>query len=249
MRPRSSVGSEARAAGRQWGECRAAGSNARHRSRPAGLPGCSQVTVHTKSPQAQHVCSRCEAVQSCPPVCRCSWAAGRNTADCARAGLTAVPQQFRVPLQALSLAGNRLVGPGGLGNLGSPALESLQQLSLARCALTFLPPTTFSSLTRLTSLDLSHNNLTSLSPRLLDRVGKLETLLLSGNRLSRLTELQFPRLVRLARLDLSGNLLTSIHLTAFANLGPGLRSLDLRGNLLTVLAGPALRPLTRLQVK
>ena len=141
------------------------------------------------------------------------------------------------------------MGPGGLGNLGSPALESLQQLSLARCALTFLPPTTFSSLTRLTSLDLSHNNLTSLSPRLLDRVGKLETLLLSGNRLSRLTELQFPRLVRLARLDLSGNLLTSIHLTAFSNLGPGLRSLDLRGNLLTVLAGPALRPLTRLQVK
>ena len=42
---------------------------------------------------------RSEFLQSCPSVCKCSWAAGTNSADCSYRSLQKIPDDFRTELQ------------------------------------------------------------------------------------------------------------------------------------------------------
>ena len=42
---------------------------------------------------------RSEFLQSCPPPCKCSWSAGRNSADCSYKSLQRIPDDFRTELQ------------------------------------------------------------------------------------------------------------------------------------------------------
>ena len=128
---------------------------------------------------------RSEFLQSCPPPCKCSWSAGRNSADCSYKSLQRIPADFRTELQVclqhffsasstlcsnltnssfqvLVMDGNHLRQLQG-ANLASSSLRHLTDLSLTNCRLSLLSDQTFSSLTSLVTINLSNNNLTDIS--------------------------------------------------------------------------------------
>lgn len=190
--------------------------------------------------------SKSEFLQSCPSQCKCSWSAGKNSADCSYRSLQQIPDNFRTDLQVLIMDGNNL-RILTKETFKTSKVRSLTDLSMTNCRLHLVSDHALLALTRLRTINLSNNNLTSLPTQLFQATDKLEEIILSGNQLTGLSPYQFPPLTVLRKLDLSHNIISSINNKAFLNLGHTVNTLDLRGNLLTTLHGQLLLPLYKVQ--
>ncbi|KAJ0176900.1 hypothetical protein K1T71_006909 [Dendrolimus kikuchii] len=152
--------------------------------------------------------------------------------------------QVGFTLRRLELAFNRLEY---LDAAMFHSIAFLQELSLARNALTVLPDNTFAGLSHLRRLDLSYNIIKTNFKELFHNLPRLRYLSLAGCGLKTMPNLL---LANLTELDLSGNYIASYRDTDVRRLA-NLRVLDLAGNKFTSLQ-PAMwvgmRRLTSLDV-
>ncbi|XP_064482207.1 leucine-rich repeat-containing protein 4-like [Ornithodoros turicata] len=168
---------------------------------------------------------------SCPQVCSCKWSGGKQTVECAGAGLSSVPDALAPSTQVLNLTGNVLQRLASR-EFQRAGLVHLQRIYLSRCGVVQLAKDAFYGLSNLVELDLSHNFLTA--PPELPHCVHLRRLLLSANPIHRLEATAFAGLSNLVTLELSGCQLSSLDTAAFRGL-TSLAFLRLDGNRLRAL--------------
>ncbi|XP_063233458.1 leucine-rich repeat-containing protein 24-like [Bacillus rossius redtenbacheri] len=170
---------------------------------------------------------------NCPPACRCHWVSGKKSADCAGAGLSAVPASLSGEMQAVDLSRNHLAVLPADAFL-SVGLVNVHRLKLRACGVRSVDKRAFAGLSILTLLDLSHNMIAALHPLVFRETARLTDLHLSANPLSKLEDGLFSNLLYLQTVELSDCRLSQVGLKTFLNV-PKLKNLKLGNNNLTAL--------------
>ncbi|XP_063394647.1 uncharacterized protein LOC134679623 [Cydia fagiglandana] len=186
------------------------------------------------------------AVAECPRHCECKWRSGKESALCARAGLTAVPPRLDPTTQLLDLSENKLTT---LQNdaFASANLLNLQRLYLSSCSVKFIRQHAFRALVNLVELDLSKNNIQSVPSHAFDSISELRELRLTKNSIIKVRDDAFIAVPHLVRLSLSENKIAEIEPRAFTGLEGSLEYLELDKNKLHVLHVAVLAPLRSLK--
>lgn len=186
------------------------------------------------------------ASADCPRHCECKWRSGKESALCARAGLTAIPPRLDPTTQLLDLAENRLttIRDDAFADAG---LLNLQRLYLPACNIRSIRQNAFRALVNLVELDLSRNQLHSVPSHAFDSIPELRELRLNGNQLIKVKDEAFRYLPNLVRLSLSACKIAEIEPRGFVGLEASLEYLELSKNRLQVLHVAVLAPLRSLK--
>lgn len=186
------------------------------------------------------------ASADCPRHCECKWRSGKESALCARAGLTAIPPRLDPTTQLLDLAENRLstIRDDAFADAG---LLNLQRLYLPACNIRSIRQYAFRALVNLVELDLSRNQLHSIPSHAFDSIPELRELRLNGNQLIKVKDEAFKYLPHLVRLSLSACRIAEIEPRGFVGLEASLEYLELSKNRLQVLHVAVLAPLRSLK--
>lgn len=174
------------------------------------------------------------ASADCPRHCECKWRSGKESALCARAGLTAVPPRLDPTTQLLDLSENRLQTLRD-DAFASSGLLNLQRLYLSGCSVRSIRQYAFRALVNLVELDLSRNRLDVIPFHAFDSIPELRELKLGGNPITKIEDESFVSLPHLVRLSLSACKIAEIELRAFSGLESSLEYLELSKNRLQVL--------------
>ncbi|XP_041988258.1 uncharacterized protein LOC121739769 [Aricia agestis] len=182
----------------------------------------------------------------CPRHCECKWRSGKESALCARAGLTAVPPRLDPTTQLLDLTENRL---GSLKDdaFASAGLLNLQRLYVPACSLRTIKQYAFRALVNLVELDLSRNRLDYIPSQAFESIPELRELRLSSNPIAKIKDDTFATLPHLVRLTLSSCKISEIEPRGFFGLEGSLEYLELSKNKLQVLHVSVLAPLRSLK--
>ncbi|XP_037870420.1 uncharacterized protein LOC101742788 [Bombyx mori] len=174
------------------------------------------------------------ATADCPRHCECKWRSGKESALCARAGLSSIPPRLDPTTQLLDLSENRL--PTLRDDVfASAGLLNLQRLYLPSCSVRTIRQYAFRALVNLVELDLSRNRLDSVPSHTFDSIPELRELKLSGNPIAKILDESFTSLPHLVRLSLSSCKVAEIELRGFTGLESSLEYLELSRNKLQVL--------------
>ncbi|KAJ8721477.1 hypothetical protein PYW07_002252 [Mythimna separata] len=186
------------------------------------------------------------ASADCPRHCECKWRSGKESALCARAGLSSVPPRLDPTTQLLDLAENRLptVRDDAFAAAG---LLNLQRLYLPACNVRTIRQYAFRALVNLVELDLSRNRLETIPSHSFDSIPELRELRLGGNPITKVGDESFIALPHLVRLTLSACKIAEIEPRGFAGLESSLEYLELSKNRLQVLHVAVLAPLRSLK--
>ncbi|CAK1600990.1 unnamed protein product [Parnassius mnemosyne] len=182
----------------------------------------------------------------CPRHCECKWRSGKESALCARAGLTAVPPRLDPTTQLLDLSENRLpiLRDDAFAAAG---LLNLQRLYLPACNVRTIRQFAFRALVNLVELDLSRNRLDTLPSHTFSSIPELRELRLTGNPITKIKDDAFIAIPHLVRLTLSACKISEIEPRGFIGLEASLEYLDLSRNKLQVLHAAVLAPLRSLK--
>ncbi|KAJ2950033.1 hypothetical protein O0L34_g11371 [Tuta absoluta] len=186
------------------------------------------------------------ATADCPRHCECKWRSGKESALCARAGLTAVPPRLDPTTQLLDLAENRLPTLRD-DTFAAAGLLNLQRLYLSSCNIRAISQYAFRALVNLVELDLSRNKLQNVPSQSFGPIPELRELRLSGNNIFKIKDEAFKAIPHLVRLSLSGCKITEIEPRGFVGLEASLEYLELSENRLQVLHVAVLAPLRSLK--
>ncbi|KPJ11128.1 Leucine-rich repeat-containing protein 24 [Papilio machaon] len=182
----------------------------------------------------------------CPRHCECKWRSGKESALCARAGLTAVPPRLDPTTQLLDLSENRLPTLRD-DAFASAGLLNLQRLYLPSCNVRMIRQYAFRALVNLVELDLSRNRLDTVPSHTFGSIPELRELRLNGNPITKIKDDAFAALPHLVRLTLSGCKISEIEPRGFIGLEASLEYLELSKNKLQVLHVAVLAPLRSLK--
>lgn len=186
------------------------------------------------------------ASADCPRHCECKWRSGKESALCARAGLTAIPPRLDPTTQLLDLSENRLqtIRDDAFAAAG---LLNLQRLYLPGCNVRTIRQFAFRALVNLVELDLSRNRLDVIPSHAFDPIPELRELRLMGNPITKVKDDAFRSLPHLVRLTLSACKIAEIEPRGFIGLEASLEYLELSKNRLQVLHVAVLAPLRSLK--
>lgn len=184
------------------------------------------------------------ASSSCASVCICIWKNGKQTVECRRKGLIAIPEGINSNTQVINLNHNNL------NHLPQDAfsdanLLNLQKIFLKSCHIERVDSSAFSHLSNLVEIDLSENRLKEVPSHAFEPAFELRELNLRSNPLKRIRSNDFLYTPSLTRLDLSFCLITSVAFNAFEPI-ENLLHLKLQGNKLTLLHSDVIISLERL---
>lgn len=182
----------------------------------------------------------------CPRHCECKWRSGKESALCARAGLSVVPPRLDPTTQLLDLAENRLTTLRD-DAFSIAGLLNLQRLYVPSCNLKVIRPYAFRALVNLVELDLSRNRLESVPSHAFNSIPELRELRLGGNPIIKIKDEAFSALPHLVRLTLSSCKISEIEPRGFKGLEGTLEYLELSKNKLNVLHVAVLAPLRSLK--
>lgn len=186
------------------------------------------------------------ASADCPRHCECKWRSGKESALCARAGLTSIPPRLDPTTQLLDLAENRLpiIRDDAFAAAG---LLNLQRLYVPSCNVRTIREYAFRALVNLVELDLSRNRIETIPSHSFDSIPELRELRLGGNPITKVPDESFIALPHLVRLTLSACKIAEIEPRGFAGLESSLEYLELSKNRLQVLHVAVLAPLRSLK--
>lgn len=186
------------------------------------------------------------ASADCPRHCECKWRSGKESALCARAGLTFVPPRLDPTTQLLDLSDNRLpvLRDDVFSNAG---LLNLQRLYIPGCTLRTIRRNAFRALVNLVELDLSRNQLDNIPSHAFGSIPELRELRLGGNSITKISDEAFMALPHLVRLSLFNCKISEIEPRGFAGLESSLEYLELSKNKLQVLHVAVMAPLRTLK--
>ena len=180
----------------------------------------------------------------CPSMCNCMWKNGKQTANCERQGLIAIPTGITPSTQVLYLFGNNFqILPSRV--FQERGLINLQKIFLSECKLGEIAKDAFVQLTNLVELDLSTNLLTSVPSQALSECPSLRRLVIHSNPIRVIKSDAFINLNNLVFLDLSSSQLDLIEPHAFRGLSK-LQFLKLESNRLQTLSPGVLMDLPAL---
>ncbi|CAH2076475.1 unnamed protein product, partial [Iphiclides podalirius] len=182
----------------------------------------------------------------CPRHCECKWRSGKESALCARAGLTAVPPRLDPTTQLLDLSENRLPNIRD-DAFAAAGLLNLQRLYLPACNIRTIRQFAFRALVNLVELDLSRNRLENLPSHTFASIPELRELRLNGNPITKIKDDAFTALPHLVRLTLSACKISEIEPRGFIGLEASLEYLELSKNKLQNLHVAVLAPLRSLK--
>ncbi|XP_068632505.1 uncharacterized protein kek3 [Battus philenor] len=182
----------------------------------------------------------------CPRHCECKWRSGKESALCARAGLTAVPPRLDPTTQLLDLSENRLTNLRD-DAFASAGLLNLQRLYLPGCNVRTIRQFAFRALVNLVELDLSRNRLETVPSQTFGSIPELRELRLNGNPITKIKDDAFAHLPHLVRLTLSACKISEIEPRGFIGLEASLEYLELSKNKLHILHVAVLAPLRSLK--
>ncbi|XP_013136802.1 PREDICTED: uncharacterized protein LOC106101958 [Papilio polytes] len=182
----------------------------------------------------------------CPRHCECKWRSGKESALCARAGLTSVPPRLDPTTQLLDLSENRLPTLRD-DAFASAGLLNLQRLYLPACNVRMIRQYAFRALVNLVELDLSRNRLDAVPSQTFGSIPELRELRLNGNPITKIKDDAFTALPHLVRLTLSGCKISEIEPRGFIGLEASLEYLELSKNKLQILHVAVLAPLRSLK--
>lgn len=178
--------------------------------------------------------TRGQSSSLCPSMCSCIWRNGKQTANCERQGLIAIPTGITSSTQVLNVSGNNFqILPSRV--FQERGLINLQKIFLSECKLGEIAKDAFVQLTNLVELDLSYNLLTSVPSTALSECPSLRRLLLNSNPIRVIKSDAFHQLSSLVFLDLSSSQLDLIEPHAFRGLTK-LQFLKLESNRLQTLS-------------
>ncbi|RVE45288.1 hypothetical protein evm_010060 [Chilo suppressalis] len=186
------------------------------------------------------------ASADCPRHCECKWRSGKESALCARAGLTAVPPRLDPTTQLLDLSDNRLPTLRD-DAFAAAGLLNLQRLYLPSCNVRHIRQFAFRALVNLVELDLSKNRLDAVPSQAFNSIPELRELRLNGNPITKISDDAFIALPHLVRLSLSFCKISEIEPRGFTGLEASLEYLELSKNRLQILHVAVLAPLRSLK--
>ncbi|GAB6033271.1 LRRCT [Chamberlinius hualienensis] len=184
-------------------------------------------------------CSLLSKVNSCPSVCFCTWRGGKQTTECVRQNLMAIPPGINTETQVINMTGNNLqILPKEIFLRND--LLNLQKIHLVHCNLNQIDRLAFSRLKNLVELDLGYNSLTVVPSEPLVAIPGLRRLLLNNNPIKSIESKAFSILPSLVALEMSSCEINTIADGAFHGLN-NLQVLKLNGNRLRTLSAAVLR--------
>ncbi|KAG6455028.1 uncharacterized protein LOC115446672 [Manduca sexta] len=186
------------------------------------------------------------ASADCPRHCECKWRSGKESALCARAGLTSVPPRLDPTTQLLDLSENRLPALRD-DAFAAAGLLNLQRLYLPACNVKIIRQYAFRALVNLVELDLSRNRIDAVPSHSFDSIPELRELKLGGNPITKIEDESFMSLPHLVRLSLSACKIAEIEPRGFTGLESSLEYLELSKNRLQIVHVAVLAPLRSLK--
>lgn len=170
---------------------------------------------------------------ACPSVCVCKWKNGKQTVECDKRDLLAIPKGIDPGTQVLNFSGNNLQALTKEKFLRMD-LINLQRIYLSRCKLASIDDRAFKGLTNLVELDLSGNSLVSIPTETFIDCPSLMKLTLNSNPIRTLRRAAFSYLSYLNTLEMGDCDISYIEVDALQGLD-SLEWLRLDGNKLTTL--------------
>ncbi|KAF2898818.1 hypothetical protein ILUMI_07357 [Ignelater luminosus] len=176
-----------------------------------------------------------EFCRACPSVCVCKWKNGKQTVECDKRDLLAIPKDIDPGTQVLNFSSNNLQTLTKEKFLRLD-LINLQRIYLSRCRISSIDDRTFKGLTNLVELDLSGNLLVSIPTETFIDCPSLMKLTLNSNPIRTLRKAAFNHLSYLNTLEIGDCEISYVEEGAFQGL-QSLEWLRLDGNKLTTLRG------------
>lgn len=174
-----------------------------------------------------------EFCRTCPSVCVCKWKNGKQTVECDKRDLLAIPKGIDPGTQVLNFSGNNLQILKKEKFL-KLELINLQRIYLSQCRISNIHEHTFKGLTNLVELDLSGNLLVSIPTETFIDCPSLMKLTLNFNPIKALRKAAFNHLSYLNTLEIGNCEISYIQDDAFKGL-QSLEWLRLDNNKLTTL--------------
>ncbi|KAK4886541.1 hypothetical protein RN001_002812 [Aquatica leii] len=174
-----------------------------------------------------------EFCRACPSVCVCKWKNGKQTVECDKRDLLAIPKGIDPGTQVLNFSSNNLQSLSKEKFLRMD-LINLQRIYLSRCRISSIEDRTFRGLTNLVELDLSGNLLVSIPSETFIDCPLLMKLTLNSNPIRTIRRAAFNHLSYLNTLEISDCEISYVEEGAFEGLN-SLEWLRLDGNKLTTL--------------
>ncbi|KAB0799606.1 hypothetical protein PPYR_07486 [Photinus pyralis] len=181
-----------------------------------------------------------ELCQACPSVCMCKWKNGKQTVECDKRGLLAIPKGIDPGTQVLNFSSNNLQSLAKEKFLRMD-LINLQRIYLSRCRISTIEDRTFKGLTNLVELDLSGNLLVSVPSETFIDCPSLMKLTLNANPIKTIRRAAFNHLSYLNTLEIGDCEISYVEEGAFLGL-TSLEWLRLDGNKLTTLRSLRILP-------
>ncbi|KAF5279986.1 hypothetical protein FQA39_LY05367 [Lamprigera yunnana] len=169
----------------------------------------------------------------CPSVCVCKWKNGKQTVECDKRELLAIPKGIDPGTQVLNFSSNNLQSLNKEKFLRMD-LINLQRIYLSRCRISNIEDRTFKGLTNLVELDLTGNLLVSIPSETFIDCPSLMKLMLNSNPIKTIRRAAFNYLSYLNTLEIGDCEISHVEEGAFEGLN-SVEWLRLDGNKLTTL--------------